>query len=716
MVLDIFNKFITYRRGLASPSKMVYKYPMNIITVIPLSRSKVAEELIYFTSTDVPVGAIVTVPLRRKNIYAIVTKTESGKDIKAEIKKAPFEMRKLDKIKSALFFPASFIEASKILADYYATTIGSIIDTLVNNLILENIHKIEPPLPPQASFTIPEKESEKNRIFAVQGDDVDRMSSWRSLIRQEFAGKRSIAIYAPTIEDCNWLFTSMEKGIEGYIFCLHGDLTTKKFITTWKTIAETDHPIVVISTGSFPILPRADVKTVIIERENSSGGIIQQTPYLDIRHSILTIAKYNRQTIYLADSMLRTETLNNIEKEIYEEGSPFKWRSVSLARDTLVDMRRKKIEKNISTKEISGEIVNETKETENETAKINSENVNSINETVVETKTEKQNAPANTKEPRFRVLSDELKELILINREENTHLFIFAVRRGLSPLTVCDDCGNIVMCRQCKATVVLHTSEETGKNFFMCHICGDRRSAAEYCQTCNSWRLTPLGIGIDLVYEEIKKTFPLVDVFKVDSDTTKISKEIHAVIEKFRNKPGSILLGTELAMQNYGDKVDHVAIVSLDSLFSLPDFRIQEKIMYTLVRLRAQATRSILVQTRKTEQRVFEYGLKGNLSDFYRATLEERKQFDYPPFSILIKITIEGKKDVIANTMADVTKFLTPHEVDIFPAFTATVRGKSIIHGLIKIPIHAWPDADLSTKLRSLPPNVMVKVNPESLL
>jgi primosomal protein N' len=128
------------------------------------------------------------------------------------------------------------------------------------------------------------------------------------------------------------------------------------------------------------------------------------------------------------------------------------------------------------------------------------------------------------------------------------------------------------------------------------------------------------------------------------------------------------------------------------------------------------ADRSILVQSRKANEKVFEYGLKGNLSDFYRSTMEERKQFSYPPFSTLIKITIEGKKDSIARTMAEVQKTLEPREIDIFPAFTAAVRGNSVIHGLVKLPEGGWPNSDLMDKLRSLPPNVKVKIDPESLL
>jgi primosomal protein N' len=138
--------------------------------------------------------------------------------------------------------------------------------------------------------------------------------------------------------------------------------------------------------------------------------------------------------------------------------------------------------------------------------------------------------------------------------------------------------------------------------------------------------------------------------------------------------------------------------------------------MYTLIRLRTVASRAVLVQTRQGGERVFDFGLKGNLSDFYHMVMEGRKKFDYPPFAVLVKVTLEGKKETIAKEMGELQALFLPHEVDVFPAFTATVRGASIIHGLMKIPAKQWPDPELVRKLRSLPPDVSVKVDPESLL
>lgn len=632
---------------------------MHIITVIPLSRSKLSPTLSYFTSTELPVGAVVSVPLRSKTIYAIIISIRPAEDIKSEIKNAPFEIRKLGKVKATAFFPASFLDACSILADFYATTVGSIIDTLVADVLLTHAHKIPPPLSTRVSSS-PRKSGD---TYAIQGDTVDRHSSWRSLIRQTFAQAQSIAFYVPTIEDAERLFQTLEKGIEGYIFILHNDLSTKKVLDTWKAIAERTHPVVIIATGSFLLLPRSDIHTVIIEREHGRGWVGQRAPYIDIRHALEVCHRAEQRTVHLSDSLLRTETLYRLAEHDIYEGSPFKWRSISTAQETLVDMKSYKAADN-----------------------------------------------------NFRVLSPELENLISTNKRDSTHLFILTTRRGISPSTVCSDCETIVSCTSCAAPVVLHTSKDSGRNFFMCHACGERRSAAEMCRVCGGWRLTPLGIGIQRVEEDIRTRFPDIDIFKIDTDSTDTSEKTRAVYNDFIMRPGSVLLGTEMALTYLPEKIDHVAIVSLDSLFALPDFRIQEKIMYTLIRLRNIATRSILVQTRRAEEKIFEYGLKGNLSDFYRATLEERRQFRYPPCGTLIKISIEGKKDPIAHQMAEIQKILEPYTIDIFPAFTASIRGNSVIHGLIKIEPHTWPNMTLMNKLRALPPSVKVKINPESLL
>ncbi len=637
---------------------------MNIITVIPLSRAKIANTLSYFTATDVQIGAIVDVPLRSKSIHAIVTEVRSVEDVKTEIRQAPFEIRKLGKVKATAFFPASFLDSCKLLADYYVTNPGTVIDSLITDILLTNAHKIPSPLITDNKKDNSQSSNKKSvETYAIQADVADRHSSWRSLIRQKFAKSKSLVFYVPTIEDAKNLFSSLEKGIDGYIFILHTTLTNKKILETWNKISETIHPVVIIATGSFPIFPRNDIDTIVIERENSRGWITQKSPYIDLRHALEICHKNENRAVYISDSLLRIETLNRLTNNEIYEGSPFKWRSVSTATDDLVDMRTYKASEN-----------------------------------------------------KFRIVSPELEQCIRENNQGNNNLFILTTRRGIASSTVCSDCETIVSCNSCSAPVVLHTSKESGKNFFMCHNCGERRSADENCKVCEGWRLTPLGIGIERIEAAIRERFPELEIFKIDADSTTTLEKITDAVKSFVSRPGSILLGTEMALPYLPEKLDYTAIASLDSLLAIPDFRIEEKIMYLLIRLRNIATRSIIVQTRRAEEKVFEFGLKGNLSDFFRFVIDQRKQYNYPPFGVLIKISIEGKKDVIANDMLNIQKLIGPHILDIFPAFTSSIRGNSIIHGLIKMESHSWPNLTLVNKLRSLPPNVIIKVNPESLL
>ena len=294
---------------------------MNLITVIPLSRQKVAPTLSYFTSSTVPIGAIVTVPLRSKSISAIVTDTRPVADVKADVKAAPFEIRRLGAVKATAFFPPAFIDACRTLALHYATTTGSVIDSLVPDILLENAHKITSPhITPQETATAPTI----HETYVVQADENDRISAWRSLIRQEFARKKSIIFHVPTHENARNLFALLEKGIEGYIFTLHAKLAKKEIVDTWELIATTEHPVVIIRAGSFTLTPRSDISTIIIESENGRGWISQKHPYIDIRTALETIHSLDKNpcSLYLADSLVRIETLKRLEDNMITQGSP----------------------------------------------------------------------------------------------------------------------------------------------------------------------------------------------------------------------------------------------------------------------------------------------------------------------------------------------------------------------------------------------------------
>ena len=171
-----------------------------------------------------------------------------------------------------------------------------------------------------------------------------------------------------------------------------------------------------------------------------------------------------------------------------------------------------------------------------------------------------------------------------------------------------------------------------------------------------------------------------------------------------------------MALPYLDRKIENTAVASLDSLFSLPDFRIHEKILHLLLRIRSLTESSCIVQTRIPNERVLEYAVKGNLIDFYRDEIAARESFKYPPFTTLIKISLSGTRDLVTIEMAKLKSYFSPIDIQLFPAFSEEARGVFTTHGLIRLPRNSWVDRDLLAKLLALPTQFRIAVDPESLL
>lgn len=633
---------------------------MKVLTVIPIKRAIGRETLSYFTAEEVSLGSIVKIPIKSKSAYGIVTEIADAKEIKADIKSLSFNLKKIENIESHSFLQDKFIEAARKISDYNAGTLGSVLSQLIPKVILEESDKLETILKvkPKEIF---------NETLLIQSDEEERYSTYRSLIREEFARNHSVYFCLPTTEDIINAKINLEKGIEKFTCILHSGLPKKQILETWKKIIESDHPLLIITTGSFISIPRHDIGTIILEKESSRNYKMQTRPYLDIRMAIETIAKTQNIRLVLGDTLLRVETLWEEKSGKYSQLLPLKFRSLSSASSEIISM---KIPEDMNKKE-------------------------------------------------FSVFSEELKNLIIKTKENNEHTFLFCGRKGLYPTTVCSDCGRVVVCNNCEAPIVLYSKKnslEQNKNLFVCHHCGERRDASELCKYCNSWRLNTLGIGIDKVVEEVKNLSPELNVVIMDKDHLKTHKQATKARDIFYNTPGCVMVGTELALTYLNQKIENSAVVSIDSYFSIPDFQINEKIFHILLSLRSISERKLLIQTRKENVKIFDYAIRGNLADFFRDEVDDRKSTDYPPFRSYIKLTLEGEKNSIKKQMQEMADFLKPYQLDIYDAFNPGSLKKYTVHGLINLAKKDWVDDSLLKKLRSLPQNVSIKVDPVTLL
>jgi primosomal protein N' len=673
---------------------------MNIITVYPIIRGAFKDELTYWSSHSFDVGTIIEVPLRGRTIPALVGTVVPANHAKANIKQASFVTRKIEKTKELHVVKPECIRSCAQMSQKYAVALGSVLKSCIPDSILKEtidskikLEKID------ASTNKTDKTGStvSSDILVFQTNTEDRLGTYKSIVREEFARKRSVLIIAPTVISAEELHTNLQKGIEEYVLVLHGSLSKKKQIDIWKKALQTDHPVLIISTPLFASIPRLDIQTMILERESSRAYSAIRSPYIDFRDYIETYAKLQSARLILGDTLLRIETLHRRETGEISDFFPVSYRVEKEAELIVVDT---------SKKELTKEQIKE-----------------------------------GAKQKPFQIFSEELHSMIEYTGKKSLPMFIFTARRGLSPQTVCGDCGHTVECQVCHAPIVLHqkktapiaTNEEATKNeysldinpnrFFLCHHCGTERGAVEACVICGSWKLITLGIGIETVAEEIKKHFPKRHIFRLDKDVVKTDKQAHAVIQEFTKSSDGILLGTESSLA-FLPNIEYSAIASLDSLFSIPDFKINERITHTILRILEKTSRYVLIQTRNAKNSVLKHIQSGNLLSLYREELAIRKMLNYPPFITHIKVTIEDTRAGAATKMKKLQQLLegceknssAKFETLVFPAFVPGAKGKATLHLLISIAKDAWPDEHLKALLQSLPHEYAVRVNPESLL
>lgn len=637
---------------------------MNIVTVTTINRGAFKDKLTYFSQENIDVGAIVVVPLRNKQVDALVLESQPAADLKGELKSSDFSLKKVTKIKTANLLLPEFLAASQKTADFFALSLGQVLKTTLPTTILENLGQKRPPLTEktdaQPSTT---GGAVRQNKFILQDNSPERLSYYKSLIRESFAKKQSVMICLPTIRDVEQYSSAFGPGIRDYTITLHNELPKKALLQAWNKAVTEAHPLLIIATPGFLSLPRQDLKNIILEKENSEHYKTAYRPFIDFRVLANYLADELEARLYLGDLVLRAETIFKAERGDYGQWSGSKYRSPSTAEQLIFD----------------------------------SKNLESGDKNIY-------------------ALGDDLKELLRVAVANREKIIILSGQRGLYPNTICNDCGQVVACQNCHSPLVLHKNSKEKKYFYLCHKCGATYDPHDKCPNCGSWRLALLGGGIEKVEEELRAILPDVPISVISGDRVKPTKRQEQISKFYNTKGTAILLGTEAILPFLNDKVPNIVVVAFDAMFSAPDFRLSEKILNTLLTLRQFAGKRFAIQTRNPQEKVFHYATAGNLIDFYRDEIEERMRFGYPPFKILVKITREGRLDEVKKDMEFVSELLADYAPITYPSIFSVGRENVRWQALIKLPTQTGIKPDLLDKLKNLPPVFWIDVGPESII
>ena len=611
-----------------------------LVEVIPLAKGR-GDTLSYFSAERLLPGTIVKAPLRKGYAKAVVARTRSVASAKAEIRKAGYPLRKIaQRDVSAAGFSREFVNAAKSTAAYYATSTGSLLASMLPKMILEN---------PEKFFRVPEKKRpplSPRETTLLQMETEERFGQYRATVRQCFARKKSAMFVVPTHYDAEKAVVQLSAGIADYVYTFTLKDKAGDAAKAWQKALDEQHPVLFITTAAGVSFDRPDLDTVIMERENSRSYRAIARPYIHLKVFLEKLCKEAGKQLVLGDSVLSIEAMWREKQGEYGELSLVRWR-LPASPAKLVDASAK---------------------------------------------------PDG--DGKFEIFSPELKTLIQKTIEEKTGILLFGARKGLAPTTVCGDCGYILPCLNCGAPVVLHR-QRSGENIYICHACGTKRDSLTTCGYCGSWKLVPLGIGIERIAAEARQLFHTTPVEILDKDHAPNDAKARSIVKKF-SEQGGILVGTELAFYHL-EKVPYAALVSADSLFSIPDFGINERIFYIVSRLREMTRKESVIQTRNIGKQVLAWAAQGNIIDFYLSEIADRKELLYPPFSIFIKISPFDAKVVRGMSAAR----------DRLLKWGPENYKDSII---IRVAREKWPDEELAGLLSLLGPQFSVKVDPESIL
>ena len=294
----------------------------------------------------------------------------------------------------------------------------------------------------------------------------------------------------------------------------------------------------------------------------------------------------------------------------------------------------------------------------------------------------------------YGVISRKLKRELdnLVKGDEQA--IVLLNRRGYSTFVMCRDCGYTVVCDHCAVAMVYHTA---GNNL-RCHYCGKTLPVPHECPQCHSKRIKYFGTGTQKAEEELG-TVKGLKPLRMDQDSTRAKFAHEEIMSEFKSGKYNALVGTQMVAKGHDiPKVTLVGVLSADSSLRLPDYRAGERTFDLLTQAAGRAGRGskpgkVVFQTYEAQSNVVQQAAKQDYKSFAAWELQNRKEYRYPPFCQMLKLTVLDREEQNGINLADRlvhflrTKKNAENNIEIlgpFPALVGKVRDYYRFNVLVK--------------------------------
>ncbi|NIT14379.1 MAG: primosomal protein N' [Candidatus Dadabacteria bacterium] len=431
---------------------------------------------------------------------------------------------------------------------------------------------------------------------------------------------RQALVLVPEISLTPQLVGRFKQRFGSAIAVLHSGISDSQRFDSWRHIRGGKIKIA-IGARSSVFAPFNNPGIIIVDEEHEQSYKQEESPHYNARDMALVLGKIYESVVILGSATPSVETYSNTLKEkIRYLGLPLRATKSTLPEVEIIDLKKE-----------------------------------------------------NNK-----VISERLKEELILNFESKNQSIVFLNRRGFSSVLVCRACGEAVECPNCSIALTYH---KTG-NSIKCHYCGLNESRFGRCFRCGD-KLMEYGIGTQKIEEEIKKILPRAVVARMDRDEVRGKNGLLNLYNRLQGNEIDILIGTQMVAKGHDlPGVTLVGVISADMSLSIPDFRAGERTFQLITQVAGRAGRGekkgkVLIQTLNPENSVIEFAARQDSVNFLKTELKLRSALGYPPFTRLINVKFTGKRENEVSATARLTRSLASKILGRFPLDSIKILGPS---------------------------------------
>ena len=273
-------------------------------------------------------------------------------------------------------------------------------------------------------------------------------------------------------------------------------------------------------------------------------------------------------------------------------------------------------------------------------------------------------------------IAPQILEALRANLKEKHQAIVLVNRRGYSYYLYGTKEQKTVQCPQCSISLTLHARG----SILRCHYCDYSTTMEKILAENPNETFATFGYGSQKAEDFLVHQVPEARITRIDSDAVMKRDVLPKVLGNFRKGDIDILVGTQILAKGHDfPNVTLIAMLEVDQLLALPDFRAGERTFQLIVQAAGRAGRAefkgkVLIQCAMADHPVVLMAMRQDYKAFATSELIFRATHSYPPFARMIVFEFNSEKESHLDTLTSSLEKWFEHLQKIAPQLVEKVR------------------------------------------